>query len=41
LSFSLLDQQNFIPFEADISFLVMFIGITYLVAVLINSRRFK
>lgn len=41
LSFSLLDQQNFIPFDADISFLVMFIGITYLVAVLVNSRRFK
>lgn len=41
LSFSLLDQQNFIPFDADISFLVMFIGMTYLVAVLVNSRRFK
>lgn len=41
LTFSLLDQQNFIPFDADISFLVMFIGITYLVSVLVNSRRFK
>lgn len=41
LTFSLLDQQDFIPFDADISFLVMFIGITYLVSVLVNSRRFK
>lgn len=41
LTFSLLDQQDFIPFDADISFLVMFIGITYLVSVLVNSTRFK
>lgn len=41
LTFSLLDQQNLIPFDADIGFLVMFIGITYLVAMLINTRRYK
>jgi hypothetical protein len=41
LTFSLLDQQNLIPFDADISFLVMFIGITYLVSMFINTRRYK
>ncbi|MDI1323570.1 MAG: hypothetical protein PSV36_12540 [Algoriphagus sp.] len=41
LSFSLLDQQNYIPFEAEISYLVMFMGITYLIASVVNSNRFK
>ncbi|OOG76214.1 hypothetical protein [Algoriphagus sp. A40] len=41
LTFSILDQQELISFNADIGFLVMFIGITYLVAVLVNSKRFK
>ena len=41
LTFSILEQQNLIPFEADISFLVMFMGICYLVSVLISTRRFK
>lgn len=41
LTFSLLDQQDIIPFDADISFLVMFIGITYLVSIAINTRRYK
>ena len=41
LTFSLLDQLNLISFDADIGFLVMFIGITYLVSMVINSRRFK
>lgn len=41
LTFSLLDQRDLIPFDADIGFLVMFIGITYLVAMLINTRRYK
>ncbi|AMQ56213.1 hypothetical protein AO498_07285 [Algoriphagus sanaruensis] len=41
LTFSLLNQQNLIPFEADIAFIVMFMGVTYLVSFLINSRRYK
>lgn len=41
LTFSLLDQQDIIPFDADIGFLVMFIGITYLVSMVINTRRYK
>lgn len=41
LTFSLLDQQDIIPFDADIGFLVMFIGITYIVSMVINTRRYK
>lgn len=40
LSFSLLDQTNIIPFDAEIGFLVGFIGITYMVALLINRKRY-
>jgi peptidoglycan/LPS O-acetylase OafA/YrhL len=40
LSFSLLDQPNLIPFDAEIGFLVGFIGITYMVALLINRKRY-
>ncbi len=41
LTFSLLDQLHLIPFDADIAFLVMFMAITYLIAMVINTRRFK
>ncbi|WBL41731.1 hypothetical protein PBT90_13310 [Algoriphagus halophytocola] len=41
LTFSLLDQLDIIPFDADISFLVMFIAITYMITLFINKRRFK
>jgi hypothetical protein len=41
LTFSILDQQDLIPFKADIGFLVMFIGITYLTSVYINTHRYK
>ncbi|MCS5490208.1 hypothetical protein [Algoriphagus limi] len=41
LTFSLLDQKDLIPFDAEIGFLVMFTGLCYLAAVLINTHRFK
>mgnify|MGYP001079560702 CR=1 FL=1 len=41
LTFSLLDQKDIIPFDADIGFLVMFIGITYMASLAINKRRYK
>lgn len=41
LTFSLLDQTNLIPFDAEIGFLVMFTGITYLITLFINTKRFK
>ena len=40
-TFSLLDQKDIIPFDAEIGFLVMFISITYLVSMVINTRRYK
>lgn len=40
LSFSLLDQTDLINFDAEIGFLVGFIGITYMVALLINRSRY-
>ncbi len=41
LSFSLLDQTNLIAFDAEISFLVIFMGITYMIALLVNRRRYQ
>jgi hypothetical protein len=40
LSYSLLDTTDLIPFDASIAILVMFMSITNLLAVIINSRRF-
>jgi cyanate permease len=41
IAFSMLGATNVIPFEAEISYLVMIIAITYLVSVFINLRRYK
>jgi hypothetical protein len=41
ISFSMLDATNLIPFDAEISGLVMLIGITYIISVVINLRRYK
>lgn len=41
LSYTLLDITNLIPVDAEIGFLVMFISITYLVALLIGQIRYK
>lgn len=41
LTYSLLDTTNLISGDAEISFLVMFIGITYLVSTIINLKRFQ
>jgi len=40
LSYSLLDVTNLIGFDAEISNLVIFIGITYLLCVFVNTRRY-
>jgi len=40
LSYSLLDQTKLISSNAEISFLVMFISITYLVTLMINRKRY-
>jgi hypothetical protein len=41
LSFSLLDQKNLIPIDAEIGFLVGFMGITYLGAIFFNNRKYQ
>lgn len=41
LTFSILDKTNLIGFDADISSLVMFIGLTYLLCVMVNYRRYS
>ena len=41
LSYSLLEQKNIISGDAEISVLVLFIGITYFVATNINNRKYK
>ena len=41
LSFSLLDQKDIIPMDAVISVLVIFIGLVYWLALLINNRKYK
>ena len=40
LTYSLLYQTNLIPGDAEIGILVGFVGITYMIALLINRRRF-
>lgn len=40
LSYSLLDQTNIIPFDAEIGVLVGFIGVTHLITLLINRKRY-
>ncbi len=40
LTYSLLDQTNLIKSDAEIGFLVGFIGITYMVTLLINRKRY-
>lgn len=41
IAYSMLDATNVIPFDAEIGFLVMIIGITYLISLFINLRRYK
>lgn len=41
LSYSVLDITNLISGHAEISFLVMLISITYLIAILLGKKRYK
>jgi hypothetical protein len=41
LSYSLLDTTNLMSSDAEIAFLVMLIGITYLVSVVVGVRRYR
>jgi len=41
IGYSLLDSTNIIPWDAEISFLVIFMGLCYLSAVIINQKRYS
>jgi hypothetical protein len=41
LSYSLLDTTNIISSDAEIPYLVILIGITYLVSLIVNRRRYR
>lgn len=41
LTYELLDRINIITHDAEISVVVLFIGLTYLITVFINSRRYR
>ncbi len=41
LTYSLLDQTNLIPFDAEIGTLVGFIGATYMIALLVNRIKYQ
>jgi xanthosine utilization system XapX-like protein len=40
ITYSLLDITNLIPMDAEIGILVGFMGITYLIALLVNRKRY-
>lgn len=41
LAYSLLDTTNVIPWDAEISFLVIFMGICYMTAIAVNNSRYR
>jgi cytochrome c biogenesis protein CcdA len=41
LTYSLLDQKNLIHSDAEIGFLVGFIGITYMISLMVNRKRYS
>ncbi|PWN07640.1 hypothetical protein [Rhodohalobacter mucosus] len=41
ISYSLMDTTNLMAADAEISFLVIFMGLTYMAAVVIGYRRYK
>jgi predicted RNase H-related nuclease YkuK (DUF458 family) len=40
IAFSLMDAANLIPWDAEIGFLIMFMGITYIISVVIGRIRY-
>jgi hypothetical protein len=41
LAYSMMDITNLIPWDAEISFLVMFMGICYIITILFNTKRYR
>lgn len=41
LSYSLLDSTNLISMDAEIGFLVIFIGLTYMTSLAVNNKKYQ
>ncbi len=41
LSYSLLDSTNLISMDAEIGFLVIFIGLTYMTSLVVNNKKYQ
>ncbi len=41
LSYSLLDSTNLISMDAEIGFLVIFIGLTYMTSIAVNNKKYQ
>lgn len=41
IAYSMLDQTNVISMDAEISFLVIFMGLTYITTVFINTKKYR
>lgn len=41
IAYSLLDITNVIPFDSEIGFLIMLMGVAYLISIAINMKRYK
>lgn len=41
IAYSLLDSTNIIPWDAEISFLVIFMGLCYFTALILNQKRYS
>jgi hypothetical protein len=41
IAYSLLDTANVIPWDAEISFLVIFMGLCYMTAIAVNQKRYR
>ena len=40
IAYSIMDSTNLIPWDAEISFLVVFMGLFYMIALLFNRKRY-
>lgn len=41
IAYSIMDSTNLIPWDAEISFLVIFMGLFYITAIAFNTRRYR
>lgn len=41
IAYSMMDATNLIPWDAEIGYLVMFMGVCYMLSIWINNRRYR